>query len=153
MSEDNSTDKGLFTQEQVNGMIAAEKRTLAAKFDEEKSGLQKQIDETLKASEAHKGAYAQSEERIKQMQAELDASTMGLTRMRVGVEAGLPVGVIDRLQGDDEAAIKADAEKLAEFVKSGKVEPKLPAPKGEPPAETTMNDLIRQKAGRGTVQQ
>jgi hypothetical protein len=139
-----------FTQDEVNSMIAAEKRTLTAKFDEEKSGLAKQLEDALKDSETHKTAAVQSDERIKQMQADLESRDHSLLRMRVGVEKGLPLPIIERLQGDDEAAITADAEKLSELVAQPKGEPKLPGPKREPDKPEDMNDLIRRGAGRST---
>jgi hypothetical protein len=148
MGDEGTGGDGTFTQDQVNSMIAAEKRNLTAKYEEEKSGLAKQLEDALKDSESHKGLAMQSSERVEQMQKDIDERDHSLLRMRVGVEKSLPLPIIERLQGDDEASITADAEKLAELMKQPKGEGRLPAPKGEPETETGMNDLIRKATGR-----
>lgn len=116
MADEPAGDK-TFTQEEVNGIVAAAKRDLSSKFEEEKSGLAKQIEDTLKESENHKGLYAQSEGRIKELQAEAEAASKTALKFRVGLDKGLPLPVAERLVGDDEAALTADADTLAELLK------------------------------------
>lgn len=142
-----------FTQDELNAIVANEKRALTAKFEEEKSGLAKQIEETLKDSESHKAAAAQSTQRVEEMQAALDAKDSTLLKYKVGTEAGLPAAVIGRLQGDDEEALAKDAATLSELLKKpGDGEGRLAGgPKGDPPKqdENDMNARIRAAAGKG----
>lgn len=53
-------------------------------------------------------------------------------KMRIAAEKGLPIDLADRLQGDDEESLRADADKLASYAKP------QPAPQFEPePAKET----------------
>jgi hypothetical protein len=142
-----------FSQDEVNAMIANERRTLTAKFEEEKTGFAKQIEDTLKGSKAHEAVAAQSAQRVEELQAELDKGSHSLLKMRVGVEKGLPLPVIDRLQGDDEEALTKDAETLAGLLKDGSGgESRLKGgPEGDPKTEPDSNDMnarIRAAAGK-----
>lgn len=144
-----------FTQEEVNGIVAAAKRDLSAKHETEKEGLSKQIEETLKESENHKGLYAQSEERIKELQTQAEAASKSALKYKIGLDKGLPLPVAERLVGDDEDSLVKDAETLSELLKKpGDGTGRLaggPPEGGKPDAEDKddMNALIRRKAGRG----
>lgn len=152
MADEPAGDK-TFTQEEVNGIVADAKRGLTAKFEQEKSGLSKQIEDTLKESENHKGLAAQSEERIKELQAQAEAASKSALKYRIGLDKNLPLPVAERLVGDDEAALVKDAETLSELLKKPNADPKLAGgpPEGKPGATDAedMNALIRAKAGRG----
>jgi hypothetical protein len=143
-----------FSQEEVNGIVAAAKRDLSTKFESEKEGLSKQIEETLKESESHKGLYAQSEERIKELQTQAEAASKSALKYKIGLDKGLPLPVAERLVGDDEDSLVKDAETLSELLKKPNAEPRLaggPPEGGKPDKDdaSDMNALIRRKAGRG----
>lgn len=65
--------------------------------------------------------------------ADLAAATLASTRMRVALESKLPVELMDRLQGDNEDALREDAEKLLAIFKpqSGGEGDEKPNDKGE----------------------
>ena len=66
--------------------------------------------------------------------AEKDARIKGYetnsVKMRIAHEAGIPFELVDRLSGDDEAAIRKDAETLAGFLKSNNPAAPLADPEG-----------------------
>jgi hypothetical protein len=149
MADDTGTNDGGtdgqrsgFSQEQVDAFVAAERR----KGKETADGLAKSLDEA-------KGLVAQSDTKLKEMETNLNSSKREAAKFKVGLEAGLPLAIAERLTGDDEDALKADAEKLSELLKwpDEPKPPRLEGPKGgAPETQADMNDLIRRKAGRGT---
>lgn len=77
------------------------------------------------------------------------ATELTLLKREVGARFGLPAALVDRLQGDDEDAIAADAKALAAAL------PKAPAPNinsaaGAPVAtkQAMADEMIREKAAR-----
>ena len=64
-----------------------------------------------------------NEESYQGMQKELSELKLKALKTKVAMDAGLPADLADRLAGDDEETLKADAEKLASFVGSKKVAP------------------------------
>ena len=64
-----------------------------------------------------------NEESYQGMQKELSELKLKALKTKVAMDAGLPADLADRLTGDDEETLKADAEKLASFVGSKKVAP------------------------------
>lgn len=82
--------------------------------------------ETLKAQ-----ASAEFQERLAQVErqnAELAAALQRQTRMTVAVEFGLPSVLAERLQGQTEEEIRADAQKILSALPTPP--PPAPAPKG-----------------------
>lgn len=64
-----------------------------------------------------------NDESYQGMQKELSELKLKALKTNVAIEAGLPADLADRLTGEDEETLKADAEKLASFVGSKKVAP------------------------------
>ena len=64
-----------------------------------------------------------NEESYQGMQKELSELKLKALKTNVAIEAGLPADLADRLTGEDEETLKADAEKLASFVGSKRVAP------------------------------
>lgn len=140
-----------FTQDEVNSIVAAERR----RIEEEKvNPLQQQVD-------SFNAEKAQFEQKVDGLSKEVTTARGESTRYKVALDMGLPATVADRLRGDDEAALRADAETLKGFMApAGGSE--TPAPdlgggaKPDATAETdqpSMNDLIRAAAGKGEVQE
>lgn len=94
-------------------------------------------------SDAERAAERATEAEQRAQQAET-----ALLRMRVATSKGLPVELADRLQGSDEKEMGADADRLLSLMKprNGTSVPRGAQPD---PGATSMNDLIRQAAGRG----
>ena len=64
-----------------------------------------------------------NENNYNEIMKELAEMKLKALKTKVAMDAGLPADLADRLTGDDEDALKADAEKLASFVGSKKVAP------------------------------
>lgn len=102
-----------------------------ASYETQVTALQKTIDESSNSSKAHDATVAELNEKIKSFE------TVNL-RTKIALQHGIPIDLVDRLSGDDEASIKADAERFAAFVK-----PKAPTP----PLKTTEPNLSDDKDG------
>lgn len=116
-----------------DGFDAAKALEKIKKLNSENSNLRKRAKE---AEDKAKGADGSSE-RIKALEAEN-------LRYRVGVKNGLPDWLIDRLKGDTEEEILADAEKLLQNLNAGKGTSRKPAEKlrggGDPTDEPDESD-------------
>lgn len=93
------------------------------------STLQATIDESNATIKAH-------DETVAGLNAKISGFETANLRTKIALQHGIPFDLVDRLAGDDEASIKADAERLAAFVK-----PKAPVP----PLKTTEPNLGDEK--------
>jgi hypothetical protein len=95
--------------------------------EEEVARLQAAVNERDAADEATRLALLQEQEQYQELasewqqkfeslQAESAQQQVTMLRMRVAGEVGLPSELADRLRGDDEETIRADAERLATLV-------------------------------------
>ena len=97
----------LFTKEEVSELIAERlardrKNRGDAPLIAENTALKAEID-TLKTE-------------IEGIKAESKKSEVSKLKARIAADTKLPLGLADRLQGEDETAIKADAERLAKEI-------------------------------------
>ena len=125
------------TQEQFDAMVKERveraKKSTAKEFEtqlKDLEGIKEQLiskDSEIEALKAKitdfEGAKKANEESFNSMQKELSELKLKALKTNVAIEAGLPADLADRLTGEDEEALKADAEKLAPFVGSKKVAP------------------------------
>ena len=63
------------------------------------------------------------------LQDELGKSEVTITKLTIGIDEKLPMSLINRMQGDDEDSLRADAKELAGFVSD---ETPSPFPKADP---------------------
>ncbi|EGP5710002.1 DUF4355 domain-containing protein [Enterococcus faecium] len=121
----------------VQARIAREQETLTKKYadydaikarnaelENEVGTLKSTIEETNAATKSHEQTVADLNQKI----AEYETASL---RTRIALQNGLPIDLADRLVGDDEESIKADAERLAGFV--GKKQQTPPLKNQEPP--------------------
>lgn len=87
-----------------------------ADLETEVTTLQGTIEETKQSAAKH-------EETLKELNSKIAGYETANLRTKIALQNGLPLDLADRLVGDDEATLKADAERLAGFVK-----PKAPTP-------------------------
>lgn len=118
------------TQEQFDAMVKDRveraKRTAAKEFEErlkESDGMRDQLEHSKTELESLKTkikeletAKADGEKMAAELTANLAKEKASAVKMRAAIEAGLPVEFADRLSGDDEEAIKADAATMAKFM-------------------------------------
>lgn len=133
------------TQEELDRIISerlARQKEKYADYDQVKervSELEKENDVLKSAAESSKTSISGFEKQISDLQGQLKGYESKEIRLRVAVANGLPIELADRLTGDDEDAIKADAERLASFMK-----PTEPTP---PMASTEPNVVESSDAG------
>ena len=88
---------------------------------------------TLKATIEETGKNTKaSEQTVADLNAKIAGYETASLRTKIALQNGLPIDLADRLVGDDEASIKADAERLASLV--GNQRPVPPMKDTEQPA-------------------
>lgn len=125
------------TQEQFDAMVKERveraKKSTAKEFETQLKDLES-IKEQLTSKDAEVEALKakitdfesqkkSSEESIQSMQKELSEVKLKALKSKIAMDAGLPADLAERLTGEDEETLKADAEKLASLVGSRKVAP------------------------------
>lgn len=143
--------KTIETQEELDRIIQdriARERDKFADYDELKikvtdyetqvATLQKAIDESNATIKSHDDTVAELNSKI----ASYETSSL---RTKIAIQNGLPLDLAERLVGDDEESIKADAERLASFVTKPKA-PSAPLKDLEPPLGDDKNSNWRQMA-------
>jgi hypothetical protein len=134
-----TNDPAPSTQQGDNGFDAAAWQQFATEVDLSPEEARRRIDHSRtwerRAKDNHDAAQrlpqieqtltetTQRAETAEQRVADLEPENL---RLRVALETGLPAELIDRLKGDNEDELKADAESLL----------KLVVPDGDPPART-----------------
>lgn len=125
------------TQEELDRIVKerlARQKEKYSDYDELKERVQKLEKENvdLQATIEESGqSKTDQEQHIAELEAKISGYETEKMRTRVALEYGLPIDMAGRLQGDDENALKADAELLAGFMKAK--EPKSPLKSTEPP--------------------
>ena len=133
--------KTIETQEELDAIIKArlERNTksvteeVTKKYEgylspEESKKLNDQIAEYTKQSEENKNTLADLNKKIAKY--ENDS-----VKMRIAREAGLPIEMASRITGDDEEAMKKDAETLAGYMKPANHVPRGKNPEGGEPLD------------------
>lgn len=147
--------KTIETQEELDRIIQdriAQERDKFADYDELKTKvtdyetqvatLKKAIDESNTTIKSHDDTVAELNSKI----ASYETSSL---RTRIAIQNGLPLDLAERLVGNDEESIKADAERLASFVAKPKA-PSAPLKDLEPPLGDDKNSNWRQMASNLT---
>ena len=80
--------------------------------------------------EANNQSKADADKQLEDMQKQIAGYETANLRTRIALQHGLPYDLADRLQGTDEESFKADAERLAGFMK--KTQPIYPLGTKEP---------------------
>ena len=115
--------KTIETQEELDNIVKERLRREREKFGDYEE-LKNRVSEletengTLKTSiEENKRTITESEAQITDLQGQVSNYETASLRTRIALQNGLPYDLADRLQGADEEALKADAERLAGFMR------------------------------------
>lgn len=112
-------------------LVAERESRKAAERDA--AALQARVDELEAASlselEKAQKAAADADARAADFEAQIKARDVEILRQRVANELKLPAELVDRLRGDDEEAIRADAKSLAAIIPTANGSPR---PKPDP---------------------
>ena len=139
--------KPITTQEEfdaaIKGRLSREKEKYGD-YDQLKSRVEELETENvgLKSTiEANNQSKADADKQLEELQNQIAGYETASLRTRVALQHGLPYDLADRLQGTDEESFKADAERLAGFMKSN--QPVAPVKETEPVLEKTENTLYK----------
>nr|DAT11376.1 MAG TPA: major capsid protein [Caudoviricetes sp.] len=140
--------KPITTQEEfdaaIKGRLSREKdkygdydqlKTRVAELEEENVGLKSTI-------EANNQSKVDADKQLEDLQNQIAGYETANLRTRVALQYGLPYDLADRLQGNDEESFKADAERLAGYIK--KSQPVAPIRDSEP--QVGDNKTIQMKS-------
>lgn len=149
--------KTIETQEELDNIVKERIRREREKYSDYEE-LKNRVSEL----ETENSALKSTVEDDKQTRADLDAQITDLQgkvtnyetaslRTRIALQNGLPYDLADRLQGTDEEALKADAERLAGFMRPAT--PQAPLRDTEPPIgdnkEMQMKQMLRDLQPKG----
>lgn len=139
--------KPITTQEEFDAAIKERLSREKAKYsdyDQLKSRveeLEKENVDLKSTIEATNQSKADADKQLEEMQNQISNYETASLRTRVALQYGLPYDLADRLQGTDEDSFKADAERLAGFMK--RAQPVAPVRETEPVLEKTENTLYK----------
>lgn len=139
--------KPITTQEEFDAAIKERLSREKAKYsdyDQLKSRVTELETENvgLKSTiEANNQSKADADKQLEKMQNQISNYETASLRTRVALQYGLPYDLADRLQGTDEESFKADAERLAGYMK--RAQPVAPVRETEPVLEKTENTLYK----------
>ena len=149
--------KTIETQEELDNIVKERLRREREKFGDY-DDLKKRVSElktengTLKTSiEETKKTITESEAQITDLQGKVTNYETASLRTRIALQNGLPYDLADRLQGADEEELKADAERLAGFMRPAT--PPAPLRDTEPPMgddkTMQMKQMLRELQPKG----
>lgn len=109
-------------------------KSYVEELEKEKVGLQSALESSKQSAAEYDKKIAEFESRV------AGYETAGL-KTRIALQNGLPYDLADRLQGTDEESLRADAERLAGFLKPSTKS--APFKETEPVLEKTENTLYK----------
>ena len=115
--------KPITTQEEFDNAIKerlAREKSKYSDYDQLKSRVTELEEENvgLKSTiEANRQSKEDDDKKLEEMQNQISNYETASLRTRVALQYGLPYDLADRLQGTDEESFKADAERLAGYMK------------------------------------
>ena len=115
--------KPITTQEEFDNAIKerlSREKSKYSDYDQIKSlveELKKENVDLKSTIEANHQSKADADKQLEDMQKQIAGYETASLRTRVALQYGLPYDLADRLQGTDEESFKADAERLAGFMK------------------------------------
>lgn len=108
--------------------------------DETLSNLQKANSELEEKNKDLSEKQSAHEAELKERDDKIKGYETTSAKMRIAREAGIPEELASRLSGDDEEAMKKDAETLAALFKTADPEPQSPMGKTEPAGNDNKQD-------------
>lgn len=146
------------TQEQFDAMVKDRveraKKSAAKEFETQLKDLE-QMKESVTAKETEIGTLKAkitdleaekktNGESYQSMQKELSQVKLSALKQRIAIDAGIPLEMADRLNGEDEESIKEDAEKVKGFIGAKHVAPSFKTEEvPEDPAEAGFREMAQ----------
>ena len=146
------------TQERFDAMVKDRveraKKSAAKEFETQLKDLE-QMKESVTAKETEIGTLKAkitdleaekktNGESYQSMQKELSQVKLSALKQRIAIDAGIPLEMADRLNGEDEESIKEDAEKVKGFIGAKHVAPSFKTEEvPEDPAEAGFREMAQ----------
>lgn len=127
---------------------AAKHRTSAKALADKLQGFE---EERLKQSQQWEQLASKRAERIAELEQQVTSQELALLRMKVAQEAGLPSELAARLQGEDEKALKKDAEALLKLLQAPQAGAGLGTPQARPAPNPQRQPQTRGESRRLTL--
>lgn len=118
----------------IAAAIKAEHEAEKTKYGGTAAELAKQLSTAQKDANEKKKIYDQQNETLQGLQKQVKGYESRQLKEKIAREAGLPYELAGRLSGDDEAALKTDAESLVKLLGKGKGAGVSPLANSEPAA-------------------
>ncbi|MBQ9008182.1 MAG: DUF4355 domain-containing protein [Clostridia bacterium] len=142
------------TQEELDRVIASrlqrERETISKQFqaqlterDQKITGYESQVKELNTKLDG----FAGQTQKITEMEAKIKGYETSSVKMRIAREVGLPYELAERLSGEDEKAIKADAEMLKRLVGTKTAPLKSTEPGGANVTAAAWSQMLQQMKG------
>ena len=145
------------TQEQFDSMVKERveraKKSAVKEFETQLKDLEQTKEqlatkdseiEALKAKiNAFEGEKKTSEESYHAMEKELSELKLKALKTQIAMDNNIPLGMADRIKGEDEEAMRADAEKLAPFVSKSVAPSYKPEEAPKDPTEEGYREMAR----------
>lgn len=116
-------EHNLMTQEEVNKLVGSEKAKAKSKAETEAAEKYKDFDAFKEKAEKYDADIGSKDGKIKELEDKVKKYESDSVKTRIAKAAGLPEGMADRLRGETEEELKADAEGLAKFITKKDVAP------------------------------
>lgn len=116
----------------IAAAIKAEHEAEKSKYGGTAAELAKQLSAAQKDAGEKKKIYDQQNNTLQDLQKQVKGYESRQLKEKIAREAGLPYELADRLSGDDEAALKTDAESLVNLLGKGKGAGVSPLANAEP---------------------
>lgn len=105
-----------FTQEQVNDLIAKERGKIEKKFSDY-DDLKNQLETTKQTLESTNATLETITGERDAARSEKESTTLDNLKLRVAMQKSLPLNLVDRLKGQNEEELTADADSLLTVIK------------------------------------
>lgn len=149
-----ATAGATFTQDDLNRILKEERVKWQKRLDE--TAAKERAEAERKNAEAQalaKGDYeaakALLEKQLAEIKAERDAERKAALISRVALKHSLPPELADRLKGDTEEELDADAARLAKLIVPSAPNTETGRAGAQKPAPLTQEDIIRRKRESG----
>lgn len=141
-------EHNIMTQEEVNKLVGSEKAKAKSKAETEAAEKYKDFETFKEKAEKYDSDIATKDGKIKELEDKVKKHESDSARARIAKAAGLPESMADRIRGETEDELKADAEALAKIVVKKEV-----APLGDPEGSRGdgSGDDERREAIRRTI--
>lgn len=138
--------KVIETQEQLDKIIQERLNRQKESYEKKLADyddLKKENTSLTSAINQNKEKYAGYDKNIEELNSKISGYEMDNLKTKIAMENNIPFNLASRLVGDDEESLKADAERLSGYMKSGEPEPPLRTTEYGKDSQSNKDDAYR----------